>query len=358
MAPDVDVCKECRDNFIVSTKCIKCDRCNQSFHPSCVSIKDNWMKIISECDSLMWFCNECKSPASHRSEEEKCLLLQEEVDCLKPELSCTVKLLEGLEYTVELQESLLKCNVGNAFTSPSSVNHLQSGSSTYSEALMKPKVNNSSVLLIKANNDVFDTDVFRYISTSVNPAEINVCIYSTRKIKNGLVVLCKDEKSLERLKVNLNSNKALNSIYTISESKRFKPRLLIKNVKLNNLNTPEQFIERITTLNKIEETSHIKYVTKLKHFESTNLVIEVSPDLRKLILNKGYLYVAWKRCEVSDHIHILRCSKCCAYGYTVKNCSLDVVCGKCAQHHKFAFCKSTSEECVNCINRISPVKEM
>nr|CAI5827881.1 unnamed protein product [Callosobruchus analis] len=159
---------------------------------------------------------------------------------------------------------------------------------------MKPKVNNSSVLLIKANNDVFDTDVFRYISTSVNP----------------------------------------------------------------NLNTPEQFIERITTLNKIEETSHIKYVTKLKHFESTNLVIEVSPDLRKLILNKGYLYVAWKRCEVSDHIHILRCSKCCAYGYTVKNCSLDVVCGKCAQHHKFAFCKSTSEECVNCINRISPVKEM
>nr|CAI5833070.1 unnamed protein product [Callosobruchus analis] len=284
----------------------------------------------------MWFCNECKSPASHRSEEEKCLLLQKEVDCLKRELSCTVKLLEGLEYTVELQKSLLKCNVGNASTSPSSLNHLQPGSSTYSEALKKPKVNNSSVLLIKANNDVSDTDVLQDITTSVNPAKINVCIDSTRKIKNGLVVLCEDEKSLERLKVNLNSNKALNSKYTISEPKRFKRRLLIKNVKLNNLNTPEQVIESIATLNKIDETSHIKYVTKLKHFESTNLLIEVSPDLRKLILNKGYLYVGWKRCEVSDHIHILRCSKCCAYGHTAKN--------------KLAVCKSISEECVNCIN--------
>nr|CAI5833069.1 unnamed protein product [Callosobruchus analis] len=220
----------------------------------------------------MWFCNECKSPASHRSEEEKCLLLQKEVDCLKRELSCTVKLLEGLEYTVELQKSLLKCNVGNASTSPSSLNHLQPGSSTYSEALKKPKVNNSSVLLIKANNDVSDTDVLQDITTSVNP----------------------------------------------------------------NLNTPEQVIESIATLNKIDETSHIKYVTKLKHFESTNLLIEVSPDLRKLILNKGYLYVGWKRCEVSDHIHILRCSKCCAYGHTAKN--------------KLAVCKSISEECVNCIN--------
>nr|CAH7756124.1 unnamed protein product [Callosobruchus chinensis] len=298
----------------------------------------------------MWLCNECKSSAPSKSKEQKCLLLQKEVDCLKRELSCTMKLLEGLEYTVELQKSLLKCNEGNkSISSYPPVNHLQPGSSTYSEALKKPKVNNSSVLLIKANNDVSDTDVLHDITTSVNPAQINACIDNTRKIKNGLMVLCEDEKSLERLKVNLNSNKALNSKYTISEPKKFKPRLLVKNVKLNN-QSPEQVVEGIITLNKFDETSYLKCVTKLKHFQSTNLIIEVSPDLRKIILKRGYIHVGWKKCEVSDHIHILRCSKCCGYGHTVKDCNLELVCGKCAQHHKLADCQSTSEECVNCIN--------
>nr|CAH7764029.1 unnamed protein product [Callosobruchus chinensis] len=184
-----------------------------------------------------------------------------------------MKLLEWLEYTVELQKSLLKCNEGNkSISSSPPVNHLQPGSSTHSEALKKSKINNSSVLLIKANDDAFDTDVLHDITTSV---------------------------------------------------------------KLNN-HSPEEVVESIITLNKFDETSYLKCVTKLKHFQSTNLIIEVSPDLRKIILKRGYIYIGYKKYEVFDHIHIQRCSKCCGYGHTVKNCNLELVCGKCAQHHKLA----------------------
>nr|CAH7755079.1 unnamed protein product [Callosobruchus chinensis] len=187
-----------------------------------------------------------------------------------------MKLLEGLEYTVELQKSLLKCNEGNKSISffPS-VNHLQPGSSTSSEALKKPKINNSSVLLRKANNDVSDTDALHDITTSFNPAQINACIDNTRTIKNGLMS-------------------------TLTRTKH-------------------------STLNIL--------------FQS----LRISPDLRKIILKKRYLYVGWKKCEVSDHINILRCSKCCGYGHTAKNCNLELVCGKCAHHHKLADCQSTSE---------------
>nr|CAH7732384.1 unnamed protein product [Callosobruchus chinensis] len=155
-----------------------------------------------------------------------------------------------------------------------------------------------------------------------------------------MVVHCEDENSLSRLKDSLNHK--LGSKFTVSEPRKWNPRLLVKNVNLTNLPSAEAIIKDIVILNRLDEeqSSHLKFVTKLKHFQSTNIVIEVSPDLRNMFLKKGFIFIGWKKSPVSDHFRIVKCYRCCSYGHSDKNCQSDLVCPKCTRNHKLTDCNS------------------
>nr|CAI5834690.1 unnamed protein product [Callosobruchus analis] len=84
-------------------------------------------------------------------------------------------------------------------------------------------------------------------------------------------------------------------IYSI-RARKLNPRLLLKNV---NLQSAEAVINDIA--------SHLKFVTKLKHFQSTNILVEFFPELRDLFLQKRYVSIVWKKSPVSDHIRIVKC---------------------------------------------------
>ncbi|XP_050296187.1 uncharacterized protein LOC126736034 [Anthonomus grandis grandis] len=74
----------------------------------CASIKDAWLKIITENTNLHWICDKCNgkwsSTVSACSENN---LLIKEIECLQRERELTKKLLEGLEYTVSLQKDII-----------------------------------------------------------------------------------------------------------------------------------------------------------------------------------------------------------------------------------------------------------
>lgn len=90
----------------------------------------------------------------------------------------------------------------------------------------------------------------------------------------------------------------------------------------------------------------------MKHHQSTNIVIEVSPILRKFLLQKEYVFVGWKKSEIVDHLKVIRCFKCCGFGHFSKNCEhRDAVCSKCANNHKFKDCDSDKSQCMNCITQ-------
>nr|CAH7767342.1 unnamed protein product [Callosobruchus chinensis] len=219
---------------------------------------------------------------------------------------------------------------------------------TFSEIVKRPP--KCPALVIKSNDNSSNTDVFQEVTKSVDPAQINVCISSTRRIKNGMVVHCEDENSLSRLKDSLNHK--LGSKFTVSEPRKWNPRLLVKNVNLTNLPSAEAIIKDIVILNRLDEeqSSHLKFVTKLKHFQSTNIVIEVSPDLRNMFLKKGFIFIGWKKSPVSDHFRIVKCYRCCSYGHSDKNCQSDLVCPKCTRNHKLTDCNSDVLQCINCAN--------
>nr|CAI5831255.1 unnamed protein product [Callosobruchus analis] len=311
------------------------------------------MRNVSECDNLSWFCDKCKFTLTSRDELFKAEIdiLKKEIDCLKRGKHLTSKILENLEYTSDLQKAVIKSYENLASTSSQSnpaAPSTKPGTMTFSEIAKRPP--KLPALLIKSNDSSSNTDVFQEVIKSDNPAQINVCISCTRKIKNGMVVHCEDENSLHRLKDTLNHR--LGSKFTVLKPRKLNPRLLLKNVNLTNLPSAEAIINDIVKLNQLDEeqASDLKFVTKLKHFQSTNIVIEVSPELRNLFLQKGYVFIGWNKSPVSDHIRIVKCYRCCGYGHTNKNCQSDLVCPKCTRNHKLTYCNADVLQCINCVN--------
>jgi hypothetical protein len=89
---------------------------------------------------------------------------------------------------------------------------------------------------------------------------------------------------------------------------------------------------------------------KLKH-----LIIEVSPEIRKIILNINKLNIEWSRHSVKDFISVTRCFKCLGFGHSKNNCDSDQQfcssCGQCGHIHTNCPLKTSNSSiqiCVNC----------
>ena len=82
-----------------------------------------------------------------------------------------------------------------------------------------------------------------------------------------------------------------------------------------------------------------------------DIIVEVSANIFKKIMINGFLYVEFKRCYVSESVHIIRCYNCSGLGHYSKNCTVPkLICPKCTGEHKLVDCKATEMKCVNCIN--------
>nr|CAI5824815.1 unnamed protein product [Callosobruchus analis] len=346
MSSDVNICQRCDDNFIVNTKHIKCGLCTSKYHTSCVSVKDTWLKIFSECENLTWLCNDCKSSQCELA------ILKKDVECLRREKQLLAKLLSELEYTNNLQKSVIeKCQseIATLKNRPQIPSNTSNGI-TYSDVVKKPKMVESSVLLIKpANGRMSSDDLLKEVTSSINPAALNIQINSTRKTKDGIAVHCKNDSSLTTLKNGL-SNK-FGQKYNIIAAQKFNPRLVLKDVHLSETDTAEDIVDDILKLNDIEDEhrGEVKFITKLSYSKKTNIIIEVLPTMRKLLLERRFLHVGWGQCEVEDHIRIVRCDRCGSFGHKENVCKADQCCPKCSDSHTYKECKSDILRCINCI---------
>nr|CAI5825636.1 unnamed protein product [Callosobruchus analis] len=205
------------------------------------------------------------------------------------------------------------------------------------------------VLVVKSNKDCSSDNVFSDVTKSVNPAALNICVNKTRKIKNGVAIHCKDDKSLKALKTSLSSS--LGQEYSFDKQQKLNPRMMLYDVRLEVLNSPNEIVESIISLNELEEEhkADIRYITKLKRSNTTDIVLEVSPQLRKCFLRRRFLFIGWKASNVSDYVRVKNGYKCCGYGHFSKDCKSELHCPKCAGSHKLKDCKAETEQCINCL---------
>lgn len=279
----------------------------------------------------------------HLSETETPSVYKEN-EFLNRELEIMKKSVDDLDYTVRLQkERITDLTSKNASSEKPSID-------TYSSVLknspQRKYKQDSAVLVIKSTDEnIKKGEVFKQIRDRVNPVELNMKIDSTKEIKNGLIVRCSNKDSLNILKTNL--TKTIGDKFTIREGAKLNPRLKIHHISSNTAKDPD-FLKKLIQNNNITcETSEIKVILKQQRSTHVNIIIEVTPAIRRTILAQGRLYVGWESCAVTDNFAIVRCFHCSRYDHVSKDCKEEVTCPTCAGAHD--DCNSDSAKCVNCI---------
>nr|CAI5859495.1 unnamed protein product [Callosobruchus analis] len=204
--------------------------------------------------------------------------------------------------------------------------------------LTKENYNSSSVLVFKSTEKgISSQDVMKCLMQSVNST---ICVNGTRVIRDGALVYCKDEVALNKLK------SALRDKLTNLEVREAKNRDLGLQLETDN-----RIIQNIILLNDLDKyaPSDFRIVTKLKGYASyVNIILEVLPEVHSCLIKSRYLFLGWKKCEVSDNLNIVQCSKCALFGHTSVNFKKDPVCLKCSEGHLTKNCTDNHFECYNC----------
>lgn len=76
----------------------------------------------------------------------------------------------------------------------------------------------------------------------------------------------------------------------------------------------------------------IRFKMGRRDINVVNIVMEVSPKIREILLQEGRAYIDFAACRVADHLAISRCFKCKAYGHIAKYCKKAIgnnVCSHC-----------------------------
>lgn len=194
-------CKICNEVTSKNRSVLKCNsvKCNVVVHGKCFDL----VTKVFHADKKTWRCKSCcetvKGQCCNSSFDLK--IFQKENECLMREKDILNKRVCDLEYIVDLQKSNMQIDKNMHTSAAEGVKDNVS----YSQAVKNTINKTPAVLLIKCNDkSVLNTKIEKDVKTAVNPGSLDINISSTKLIKNGLLINCEDEGSLDKLRENLN----------------------------------------------------------------------------------------------------------------------------------------------------------
>lgn len=341
-------CKICNDSIRVSG--VKCNgaNCVTVVHAKCFEACSR----VFAMDKCTWRCKNCVKSGPSSNEVVSFTdyaLLRKENECLTREKEIINRLVSETSYINQLQKQKIEALEEKLSTSNTdiAIKSQERSVASYSAIAKKP-IEKSAVLLIKSKNaSCSNKQIESEIKSRMNPG---VKIINTKLIKGGMLINCESESALSKLKTTLVQE--VGSTYHIAEPVKRNPRIIVYGVDKEAAASPECFIPEIINKNELNcNVSDIKFVTVLKYKNVVNLVLELNSALFKYVTDKGFLYIGWKRCYIKEHINLLKCYKCCAFGHYQNECKSDkLVCPRCSKDHALKDCKSDTSSCCNCMN--------
>jgi hypothetical protein len=225
--------------------------------------------------------------------------------------------------------------------------------------------NTKHTIIVKPNND--KTNCKQTEDIVKNIIITNNCKIGVKRVKNiskgGIAIEC---SSIEECDKALYMIKAKSTELSADKAALKSPKIAIYGITddlteseiINEIITKNQEIKTfVKDLNEEELKKNLcikfKFRQKVKSMVNT-WVLEVSPEIRKIVMKSKNLLIGWKSCSVADYISILRCFRCNGFGhkgYDSSNpCKRDVCCGHCGQSHETKRCKPTESNafCINC----------
>lgn len=221
---------------------------------------------------------------------------------------------------------------------------------TYAGALMsqKPKkmVNIPNIIInLKGKDGNNQMEVIKKLLYTSTETQIN----NLKLIKNKIIIKCKNKDDIEEIYNLIKGN--IQSGMTVEVQELKKPKLKISGIVLDikELSYEDLKMELIKR-NHWNDDADIKVLHKFwnKKYQNWNLIVEVSSELYKGIMNSKSIYFGFNRCRTVDDFNLYPCFKCCGFFHSSKNCDKKI-CGICSgEHYTYECSNKDNLKCHNC----------
>lgn len=323
-------CLRCEIEFKRSEKSVvKCIICEEKYHGKCVKLTDEEIALLINNDFINFTCKTCSKMG-----------VLTEIKELKNIIQDLIKVVNEQKESIDNNSELIN-KIGNKL-------EINSGNTqTYSETLNK----NREILLIKPKNDQNNEITRKDLKVNIDPSKLAIGVENVKNIKNGGVIInCSDANSKGIMK-----NKVVEVMgdkYKVEEGQLKKPKIMIVGAEEDFLEMEnEEVLKAIIEQNNKNwdgKVSVVKKYSKRNKKNSTNIVIEVEPDIHVNILKTGKINIGWKKCVTYEYFDITRCFNCAGYNHKANKCTNNTACFKCGENHKTDKCRSDIIKCINC----------
>lgn len=118
-----------------------------------------------------------------------------------------------------------------------------------------------------------------------------------------------------------------------------------------------RFTQRPKAMRNARSSGRTNNTNELQN-NAYNAILEVVPEVYRILMNTRHLYVGFKRCKVAPYLPFIQCFRCCGFGHTTKNCTKfnnEAHCSHCGESHIYRECTkkedSAAAKCINCVKR-------
>ena len=193
------------------------------------------------------------------------------------------------------------------------------------------------------------------MSKVFRPADCGLRINKLTLMKSGGVRVVAQSPDLDKVRAHPGLAKAGLKIKT---NDKLNPRLIVHGVPTDM--TTEEIKEELVAQNLDDDVAdQIKVVYRFKPKQdkrTSGCILEVSPEVRMTLLERGRVFLRYSACSMADHIRLVQCYKCLSFGHFAANCKDKSFCGHCAGSHETKDCKARNAQpkCINCVRLNGP----
>lgn len=217
----------------------------------------------------------------------------------------------------------------------------------------------ASIAIYPDNKERPSVETKKIVQDIIKPDKLKLHIRGVWNTKNGGVIISSERKDdLDKLK---NSELLKTSGLKIEDTTRRRPRIILLGVPSDipekdvfdclyeqNIADKQANFERAKFLNSFR----LSHKSGKKDSSHCNYIIEVTAELRKILIQQNRVYINWTSCPVRDYTLVTRCYKCQQYGHSAKFCrDSNPTCGHCGcVGHSIKECsvRDKPPKCASC----------
>lgn len=162
-------------------------------------------------------------------------------------------------------------------------------------------------------------DIKETMSRVFRPADCGLRVNKLMLMKSGGVRVVAQSPDLDRVRAHSGLAEAGLKIKT---NEKLNLRLIVHGV-FTEMNLEEIKKEHIVQNLEDDAADQIKVIYWFKprqDKQTSGCILEVSPEVRKILLERGRVYLRYAACSLADHIRIVQCFKCLSFGYFAADC--------------------------------------